>query len=42
VLRDSDFSIWIDWLRASGEVEAAGLEPADLYTNEFNATAGGK
>jgi ABC-type nitrate/sulfonate/bicarbonate transport system substrate-binding protein len=42
VLRDSDFSIWIDWLQASGEVEAAGLKPAELYTNEFNATAEGE
>jgi len=39
VLRDEDFSIWIDWLKASGEVEAASLKPADLYTNDFNAAA---
>lgn len=42
VLRDQDFSIWIDWLKASGEVKAASLEPGDLYTNEFNATAEAK
>lgn len=42
VLRDQDFSIWIDWLTASGEVDAAKLKPADLYTNEFNSAAGAK
>lgn len=42
VLRDQDFSIWIDWLKASGELEAASLEAGDLYTNEFNATTGAK
>ena len=39
VLRDQDFSIWIDWLKASGELEAASLKPSDLYTNEFNVNA---
>lgn len=39
VLRDQDFSIWIDWLKASGEVKAASLKASDLYTNEFNTTA---
>lgn len=38
VLRDQDFSIWIDWLKSSGEVEAASLKPGDLYTNDLNAT----
>lgn len=38
VLRDQDFSIWIDWLKSSGEIEAASLKPSDLYTNEFNPT----
>lgn len=42
VLRDQDFSIWIDWLKASGEIEAASLKAGDLYTNEFNATTGEK
>lgn len=42
VLRDQDFSIWIDWLKASGEVDTASLEPSDIYTNEFNSTSGGK
>lgn len=42
VLRDQDFSIWIDWLKASGELEAASLEPSDLYTNEFNSTVGAR
>lgn len=42
VLRDQDFAIWIDWLKASGEVKAAELKPGDLYTNEFNATAEAK
>lgn len=42
VLRDQDFSIWIDWLKDSGEIEAASLKAGDLYTNEFNATTGDK
>jgi ABC-type nitrate/sulfonate/bicarbonate transport system substrate-binding protein len=36
VLRDKDFSLWIDWLKSSGEVKAASLKPGDLYTNAFN------
>lgn len=38
-LRDEDFSIWLDWLEASGEVEKGSVEVADIYTNDFNPYA---
>lgn len=38
-LRDEDFSIWLDWLEASGEVEEGAVEVGDVYTNEFNPYA---
>lgn len=38
-LRDEDFSLWIDWLEESGEVEKGAVDVADLYTNEFNPYA---
>jgi len=39
-LKDQDFSIWLDWLESRGDVETDGLEPHDIYTNEFNEEAG--
>ncbi|MCF8571950.1 ABC transporter substrate-binding protein [Gordonia sp. HY002] len=39
VLRDQDFSIWLDWLQASGEVDADAVNPSELYTNKFNPFA---
>src|SRR5690606_12060611 len=38
-LRDEDFTLWLDWLEASGEVEKGAIEVEDLYTNEFNPSA---
>lgn len=39
VLRDEDFSLWLDWLEARGEVETGAIDVPDLYTNEFNPYA---
>jgi len=39
VLSDADFTLWLDWLEASGEVEEGSVDVADLYTNEFNPYA---
>ncbi|GGD08803.1 ABC transporter substrate-binding protein [Nocardioides daphniae] len=38
-LRDKDFSIWLDWLEASGEVDQGSVEIEDIYTNELNPYA---
>ncbi|MCF8609085.1 ABC transporter substrate-binding protein [Gordonia sp. HY285] len=39
VLRDQDFSIWLDWLKSSDEVDADAVNPSELYTNKFNPFA---
>lgn len=39
VLRDEDFSIWLDWLVAAGEIEEGSLDVDDVYTNRFNPYA---
>lgn len=39
VLRDEDFTLWLDWLESSGEVDTDSIDPGDLYTNEFNPIA---
>ena len=39
-LREEDFTIWLDWLEASGEVEKGAIEVEELFTNEFNPLAG--
>lgn len=41
VLRDKDFSIWLQWLESRGEIDPGSLEVSDLYTNEFNPYAKG-
>ena len=38
-LSDDDFSIWVDWLEANGEVEDGAVDVADLYTNDLNPYA---
>lgn len=38
-LRDEDFSIWLDWLEASGEVEKGSVKVEDVYTNDLNPYA---
>ncbi|QCX26285.1 ABC transporter substrate-binding protein [Nocardioides jishulii] len=39
VLRDEDFSLWLDWLVAAGEIKKGSVEVDDIYTNEFNPYA---
>ncbi|HEX6151816.1 ABC transporter substrate-binding protein [Nocardioides sp.] len=39
VVRDEDFTLWLEWLEAEGEVEAGSIEPSELYTNEYNPFA---
>lgn len=39
VISDDDFTLWLDWLEAEGEVETGSIEPSELYTNEFNPFA---
>ncbi|SCF37784.1 ABC transporter substrate-binding protein [Micromonospora mirobrigensis] len=41
VITDREFATWIDWLADAGELKAARPKPGDLYTNRFNAAAGG-
>lgn len=42
VLRDEDFTLWLDWLEAAGEVEPGSVDLEDVYTNEFNPYADGE
>ena len=35
VLRDEDFSMWINWLVREGQLAAGQLAPSDIYTNQF-------
>lgn len=39
VISDDDFTLWLDWLEAEGEVDAGSIEPSEIYTNEFNPFA---
>lgn len=39
VITDREFATWIDWLADAGELKGPRPEPADLYTNRFNAFA---
>lgn len=39
LLRDEDFSIWLDWLEAAGEIDKGSVDVDDIYTNEFNPYA---
>jgi ABC-type nitrate/sulfonate/bicarbonate transport system substrate-binding protein len=39
VISDEDFTLWLDWLEAEGEVDAGSIEPSEIYTNEFNPFA---
>jgi ABC-type nitrate/sulfonate/bicarbonate transport system substrate-binding protein len=40
-ITDTEFSTWIEWLDSIGELKDDDLEPADLYTNEYNDIAAG-
>lgn len=42
VLRDEDFTLWLDWLESSGEVDTGSIKVEELYTNEFNPFAEGQ
>lgn len=42
VISDEDFSMWLDWLEAEGEVDTGAIEPDEIYTNDFNPYAKGK
>jgi len=39
VISDEDFTLWLDWLEAEGEVDAGSIEPSEIYTNEYNPFA---
>lgn len=39
VISDEDFTLWLDWLEAEGEVPTGSIEPSEIYTNEFNPYA---
>ena len=39
VITDADFTLWLDWLEGSGEVEQGVIEPSEIYTNEYNPAA---
>jgi ABC-type nitrate/sulfonate/bicarbonate transport system substrate-binding protein len=38
---DRDISIWLDWLGTRGDVDPDDIEPADVYTNDYNDLAKG-
>jgi ABC-type nitrate/sulfonate/bicarbonate transport system substrate-binding protein len=39
LIQDKDFTLWLDWLEKSGEVETGSIEPGEIYTNEYNSYA---
>lgn len=39
VLAEDDFAMWLDWLEAKGEVEPGALDPAEVFTNDYNPYA---
>ncbi|MEP9383725.1 ABC transporter substrate-binding protein [Nocardioides sp. KR10-350] len=40
-MRDRDFSIWLDWLKARGDVDPSKARPSNVYTNQYNDVAKG-
>jgi ABC-type nitrate/sulfonate/bicarbonate transport system substrate-binding protein len=36
LIRERDFTMWIDWLVKDGQLSSGQLKPADIYTNELN------
>jgi ABC-type nitrate/sulfonate/bicarbonate transport system substrate-binding protein len=38
-IRDQDFDLWLDWLKARGDVKTDSVKASDIYTNEFNPVA---
>lgn len=39
VISDDDFTLWLDWLEANGEVDPDSVQPSEIYTNEYNPYA---
>lgn len=39
VVTDEDFTQWADWLQSTGIVDRDELDPASIYTNEYNDLA---
>jgi ABC-type nitrate/sulfonate/bicarbonate transport system substrate-binding protein len=39
LIRDRDFDLWLNWLKARGDVKTDSLKASDIYTNEFNPYA---
>lgn len=39
VITDEEYSVWIDWLIANGDLKEGEISPKDLYTNEYNPYA---
>jgi ABC-type nitrate/sulfonate/bicarbonate transport system substrate-binding protein len=39
VLDEKDFTIWLDWLDAEGEVDADSLDVSEIFTNDLNPYA---
>jgi ABC-type nitrate/sulfonate/bicarbonate transport system substrate-binding protein len=39
VISEDDFTLWLDWLEAEGQVDEDSLDPGDLFTNEYNPYA---
>jgi ABC-type nitrate/sulfonate/bicarbonate transport system substrate-binding protein len=39
VLDEKDFTIWLDWLDAEGEVDADALDVSEIFTNDLNPYA---
>jgi ABC-type nitrate/sulfonate/bicarbonate transport system substrate-binding protein len=35
ILRDEDFTIWINWLVRDGQIGVGQVQPRDIYTNQF-------
>jgi len=38
-ISDEDIAIWLDWLKKRGDVDPSGIDPSDVYTNDFNQEA---
>ena len=39
VVTDEDFTQWADWLQSTGIVDRDELDPASIYTNDYNDLA---
>ena len=39
VISDDDFTLWLHWLEANGEVDPDSVKPSEIYTNEYNPYA---